>query len=119
MENSAQIDDSPKALIINGRQESGADSVQRINALNLSAAAATLPASAYNSAHCPLSHVMLYSQEYERKLVALTSVLQAACKEGQSLKTTIGVLVFVGFVGGAVAQQQAAAPVRMECRELS
>jgi hypothetical protein len=35
------------------------------------------------------------------------------------LKTTIGVLVFVGFAGATVAQQQAAAPVRMECRELS
>jgi uncharacterized protein YaaQ len=35
------------------------------------------------------------------------------------LKTTIGVLVFVGFAGATVAQQQAATPVRMECRELS
>lgn len=35
------------------------------------------------------------------------------------MKTTIGVLVFVCFAGATVAQQQAAAPVRMECRELS
>jgi uncharacterized protein YaaQ len=34
------------------------------------------------------------------------------------VKTTIGVLVFVGFASATVAQQQAAAPVRMECREL-
>ena len=34
------------------------------------------------------------------------------------MKTTIGVLVFVGFASATVAQQQAAAPVRMECREL-
>ena len=34
------------------------------------------------------------------------------------MKTTIGVLVFVCFAGATVAQQQAAAPVRMECREL-
>jgi hypothetical protein len=35
------------------------------------------------------------------------------------LKTTIGVLVFVCSASAAVAQQQSAAPVRMECRELS
>ena len=35
------------------------------------------------------------------------------------METTIDVLVFVGFAGATVAQQQAAAPVRMECRELS
>ena len=34
------------------------------------------------------------------------------------MKTTIGVLIFVGFASATVAQQQAAAPVRMECREL-
>jgi len=34
------------------------------------------------------------------------------------VKTAIGVLVFVGFASATVAQQQAAAPVRMECREL-
>ena len=34
------------------------------------------------------------------------------------MKTTIGVLVFMGFAGATVAQQQAAAPVKMECREL-
>src|SRR5437868_8362342 len=46
---------------------------------------------------CPLGHVILYSQEYQGTLVARISVLQAACKEGQSLKTTISVLVFVCF----------------------
>ncbi len=35
------------------------------------------------------------------------------------MKTAIGVLVFVGFASATVAQQQTAAPVRMECRELS
>jgi hypothetical protein len=35
------------------------------------------------------------------------------------VKTTVAVLVFVCFASAAVAQQQAAAPVRMECRELS
>jgi TolB-like protein len=34
------------------------------------------------------------------------------------LKTTIGVLVFVCSAGAALAQQQADAPVRMECRDL-
>jgi TolB-like protein len=65
---------------------------------------------------CPLGHVILYSQEYQGTLVARISVLQAACKEGQSLKTTISVLVFMCFAGAAAAQQ--AAPVRMECRDL-
>jgi hypothetical protein len=35
------------------------------------------------------------------------------------LKTTIGVLVFVCSASAALAQQQSAASVRMECRELS
>jgi hypothetical protein len=71
------------------------------------------------AAACPLVHVILYSQEYQRKLVARTSVLQAACKEGQSVKTTIGVLVFVCSASASIAQQQAAAPVKMECRDFS
>ena len=35
------------------------------------------------------------------------------------MKTTISVLVFACFAGATFAQQQAAAPVRMECREVS